>query len=211
MIRQEQHKSQRNVSVIFVWFLHTALPLPLLFISLPREPCLRNGTITAPTPPCHSLSHLHSQTPTHAHTHTLVWSLVGEVQPGSVSPPPPFPSFPSFPLFPPPPSLFFPNGERSSLSRLSVTRVISLCYFIWLSNESNPSAFHCSAAQIMRARLTPLLSHTSPLLLTLSLSLPNPAVNGWRKANVCASECVKHAISPNPLCLYFPFFSLGGR
>lgn len=139
---------------------------------------MRNGTITAPTPPCHSLSHLHSQTPTHAHTHTLVWSLVGEVQPGSVSPPPPFPSFPSFPLFPPPPSLFFPNGERSSLSRLSVTRVISLCYFIWLSNESNPSAFHCSAAQIMRARLTPLLSHTSPLLLILSLSLPNPAVNG---------------------------------
>lgn len=151
------------MSVIFVWFLHAAVPPSLLFISLPREPCLKNGTIAAP-PLCRCLTLLHSQTPTHAHTHTLVWSLVGEVQPGSVS----------LLLFLLPPSLisllpffffflhsFLPNREQSSSSPLSVTRVISLCYFIWLSNESNPSAFHCSAAQIMRAA-SPLLSHTSP-------------------------------------------------
>lgn len=57
---------------------------------------------------------------------------------------------------------FFSPTKSDPARLLSVTRVISLCYFIWLSNESNPIAFHSNAAQIMRG-----LPH--PPVLTLSL------------------------------------------
>lgn len=155
--------------MISVWFLHAALPLLLLFIFLPREPCMKNVTIAAP-----SLCSLFlTLTPLPTHVHTFVWNLVGDIQP-AMSPS-------SSPLF----SFLrsFSPIEWSSSSPLSVTRVISLCYFIWLSNESNPSAFHCSEAQIMSAA-SPLLSHTPPSPHPLP---PYPAVNGWRRANVCAS------------------------
>lgn len=124
------------------------------------------GTEAAPPPRNVTVSLLDSQTP----TRTLVWSLTGEVQPGCVSLPSLLLLLTFFISLPPifPPSLFLPKTGWSSSSPLSVTRVISLCYFICLSNESNPSAFHCSAAQIMRTA-SPLLSHTSPLVLTLSL------------------------------------------
>lgn len=189
------NKSHKNVSVISVWFLHAALPL-LLFISLPREPCMKNGTIAAPLN--NTVSPLHSQTAPHTHIHTLVWSLVGVGWGvGGYSQ--------AMSLFLPPfflPSLFLPNREWSRSSPLSVTRVISLCYFIWLSNESNPSPFHCSAAQIMRAASPPPSTPPSPHTLP-----PNPAVNGWRRANVCVCvfEYMKHAILPSPLCLFFFF------
>lgn len=66
----------------------------------------KDGTIE---PPLQSLTFKHS------HTHTLVWSLVSEVAPDTLLPPPP-------PLP--------PIREGSSSSPLPVTWVISLCCFI---------------------------------------------------------------------------------
>ena len=187
--------------MIFVWYLHVALLLSLLFISLPGEPCLKSGTIAAPPPlPCHP----------HTYTHTCLESC-WEVQADRRHPSPPFHSFPIFPL----PFLHsLSPTERDPARLLSVTRVISLCFFIWLRNESNPSAFHCSAAQIMRAASAPL-SHTSPphppspQLTHSSPSLPTLLLMD-RGEEMCVSVCVSVCLSMwstqscQVLCLFSP-------
>lgn len=131
-----------------------------------------------PPPLCHRLSLSYKQPRTSAHTHThTVWCLIGKVQQAA------FPS--SFSLF----FFFLPNRQWSSSSPLSVTRVISLCYFIWLSNESNPRAFQWGTAQIMRA--------ASPLVLTLSL----PTLLSMDEEK---QMCVWSTQSCQVLCASFP-------
>lgn len=171
---------------------------------------MKNGTVSAPTlyvTVSLFLSH------THADTHTSLESCWGSKARVLL------PSLPHLAGCCPPFFCllqFFSPTKSDPAPLLSVTRVISLCYFIWLSNESNPSAFHSSAAQIMSAGLhcllLLLLSHTSPP--SPHPLPPNPAVNGWREANVWLCVCVSvhgyvnRAILPSPLCLFFPLLGL---